>query len=110
MEEWRREGGWIPVFQRRQWRRSNVRLGMHTLFVDKIPESMDPKGLIYLFNNFGIIKDDFIPNKRRKTTQSRFGFVRYDCVVASQIAIQKANGIWCEDRSLIVKKAEFDKT
>ncbi|KAL7172447.1 hypothetical protein ACSBR2_032023 [Camellia fascicularis] len=72
---------------------------------------MDPKGLFNLFNNFGIVKDAFIPKKkRRKTTQSRFGFVRYDCVVAAQIAIQKANGIWCEDRSLIFKKAEFDNT
>ncbi|KAL7171408.1 hypothetical protein ACSBR2_036125 [Camellia fascicularis] len=100
----------MPVLRRRHWRRSNVRLGMHTLFVDNIPESMDPKGLFNLFNKFGIVKDAFIPNKRRKATQSRFEFVRYDCMVAAQLAIPKANEIWCEDQSLIIKKAEFDKT
>ncbi|KAL7180892.1 hypothetical protein ACSBR1_039868 [Camellia fascicularis] len=51
---------------------------------------MDPKSLFGLFSKFGIVKDVFIPMKRRKATRSRFGFVRYDCPVAAEMAgIQK---------------------
>ncbi|KAL7248025.1 hypothetical protein ACSBR2_002843 [Camellia fascicularis] len=66
--------------------------GVQTLFVENLPESMNPKGLYTLFTKFGVVKDVFIPFKRKKATRSRFGFVRYDCPVAAQVAIRKANG------------------
>ncbi|CAL5380719.1 unnamed protein product [Camellia sinensis] len=107
-------GGWQPVLygRRRQDQRTGVqndRIGVITVFVDNLPWSMNPKGLFLLFSKFGVVKDVFIPNKTRKSTRSRFGFVRYDCSVAAEVAIRKANGIWCDDKELHVKKAAFEK-
>ncbi|KAL7196661.1 hypothetical protein ACSBR1_036639 [Camellia fascicularis] len=70
---------------------------------------MDPKGLSELFTKFGELKDVFIPNKRRKMTNTKFGFVRFDCAVAAKVAIQKANGLWIDDKALEVKDAEYGK-
>ncbi|KAL7263543.1 hypothetical protein ACSBR1_001660 [Camellia fascicularis] len=70
---------------------------------------MDPKGLFVLFSKFGVVKDAFIPNKRRQATRSRFHFVRYDCSVATDTAIQKENGLWVENRGLKVKMAELGR-
>ncbi|KAL7231486.1 hypothetical protein ACSBR2_009690 [Camellia fascicularis] len=100
------EGGWKPVFRRRQGRQGPL-AKLHTIFVDEIPESMNPKGLFTMFSNFGVVKDVYIPEKRRKATRTRF--VRYDCPVAPGIAIQKANGVWCGDRTLKLKKADFER-
>ncbi|KAL7185021.1 hypothetical protein ACSBR2_027043 [Camellia fascicularis] len=51
----------------------------------------------------------FISNKRRKLSRSRFGFVRFDCPVATKMACQKAHGLWCDNRALKVKVANFGK-
>ncbi|KAL7207390.1 hypothetical protein ACSBR1_029363 [Camellia fascicularis] len=40
---------------------------------------MNPKSLFGLFTKFGMVKDIYIPMKRRKATSSRFGFVKFDC-------------------------------
>ncbi|GMP84736.1 hypothetical protein CsSME_00038149 [Camellia sinensis var. sinensis] len=100
--------GWIPVFRRkaRITRRSQ---DIHTVFVDNLPETLDPKGLFSLFSKFGVVMDVYIPIKRRKATSSRFGFVRYNCPVAARVAIQKAHGTWCDNREIKVKMAEFSK-
>ncbi|CAL5381053.1 unnamed protein product [Camellia sinensis] len=106
-------GGWNPVIHRKKvgrQRRPGKEGGLVTIFVDNIPESMDPKGLSSLFCKFGIVKDVFIPGKRRKATRSRFGFVRYDCEVAADMAIQKANGLWCDNKALMVKRTEYQKS
>ncbi|KAL7248378.1 hypothetical protein ACSBR2_003154 [Camellia fascicularis] len=79
-----------------------------TAFVDNLSESIDPKGLFILFNKFGVVRDVFIPNKRRRISSTRFGFVRYDYRVAANVAIQKANGLWVDDRALKVKEADFN--
>ncbi|KAL7224373.1 hypothetical protein ACSBR1_025768 [Camellia fascicularis] len=108
-------GGWIPVVkQRARQMRSNSRFenqisSLFTLFVDNLPESMVPRKLHDLFNKFGVVKDVFIPQKRRKVTNTRFGFVRYDCSIAADVAEQKANGLWVDDKSLSAKVAEYDK-
>ncbi|KAL7248896.1 hypothetical protein ACSBR1_011139 [Camellia fascicularis] len=101
-------GGWIPVVH--QWRgggsRGQVsRTNLSTVFVDNLSSSMDAKSLFKLFTKFGIVKDVFISFKRRKATNTRFSFVRYDCHVALDIAIQKANGLLVDDRVLEVKYA-----
>ncbi|KAL7254797.1 hypothetical protein ACSBR1_009028 [Camellia fascicularis] len=61
---------------------------------DNLPESLEPKGLYTLFSKFRVIMDVYIPNKRRKLTSSRFGFVRYNCSVASGVDVRKAHGTW----------------
>ncbi|XP_028095427.1 uncharacterized protein LOC114295404 [Camellia sinensis] len=59
---------------------------------------MDPKGLFNLFKKFGVVNDVFIPHKRRRITASRFGFVRFSCQVAANVAMQKANGLWVDGK------------
>ena len=103
-----RNGGWIPVV--RQWRGGDAQSkegknGFFTVFVDNIPSVMDAKALYKLFTKFGIVKDAFIPFKRRKVTNSRFGFVRYDCHKSASVAIQKANDLFVDDMMLMVKMA-----
>ncbi|KAL7207714.1 hypothetical protein ACSBR1_029627 [Camellia fascicularis] len=102
------KGGWKSVFRRRT-RRAGASLNLYIVFVDDIPDSMSPKGLFTIFTNFGIVKDVFKPNKRRKATQSRFGFVRYDCRIVAGVVMKKANGVWCEDKTLKVKKGDYGK-
>ncbi|KAL7208371.1 hypothetical protein ACSBR1_030178 [Camellia fascicularis] len=62
-----------------------------------------------IFRKFGVVKDVYIPLKRRRVRNTRFAFVRYDCQVAAEAAVQKANGIWVEDKQLVVKHADYDK-
>ncbi|KAL7224649.1 hypothetical protein ACSBR1_026011 [Camellia fascicularis] len=105
-------GGWIPIVKRRgrqgaRWEDNHP--AIHTLFVDNLPRSMDPKGLYNLFKKFGVVNDVFIPQKRRRLTASRFGFVRFGCQVAASVAVQKANGLWVDDKVLVVKSADFGR-
>ncbi|KAL7216785.1 hypothetical protein ACSBR1_028669 [Camellia fascicularis] len=107
-----RDGGWIPVV--RQWKgggahNKEAQHGLFTVFVDNIPSTMDAKALFKLFIKFGIVKDTYIPFKRRKVTNSRFGFVRYNCSIAASVAIQKENGILVDDSILEVKMAAYDR-
>ncbi|KAL7259575.1 hypothetical protein ACSBR1_005461 [Camellia fascicularis] len=105
-------GGWNPVLRiRRVGNQGNKSLknGLFTIFEDELPDSMSPRSLFTLFNNFGVVKDAFIPTKRRKATGSRFGFVRYDCKVGVGMAVLKADGLWCDNKALKVKKAELKK-
>ncbi|KAL7243973.1 hypothetical protein ACSBR1_016234 [Camellia fascicularis] len=104
-------GGWKLVVKHRNrviGRMHGDRERLITVFVGNLPESIDPKGLFSLFNKFGVVKDVFIPNKRRRISNTRFGFVRYDCTVAATMAIQKANGLWVDDRALKVKETDFN--
>lgn len=70
---------------------------------------MDPKSLYTLFSKFGIVKDIFIPMKRTQITGFRFGFVRYNYKVATNMVVQKAKGLWCDNKALKVKKIENKK-
>ncbi|KAL7167317.1 hypothetical protein ACSBR2_037896 [Camellia fascicularis] len=83
--------------------------GQFTLFVDEIPESMNPKNLFGLFSKFGVVIDVYIPSKRRKVTGLRFGFVRFDCPVVAAVAVQKTNGLWWDNKELKVNGAEYQK-
>ncbi|CAL5356809.1 unnamed protein product [Camellia sinensis] len=100
--------GWIPIVRQRERggvQGKEVKHGLFTLFVDNLPSSMDAKTRSELFTQLGIVKDVFIPFKRRTMSNSRFGFVRFDCPVAIDIAFQKANGLLVDERVLEVKKA-----
>ncbi|KAL7171190.1 hypothetical protein ACSBR2_035935 [Camellia fascicularis] len=112
-ERVRSAGGWVPVIygKQRHLMSSSSRLGAEqiTLFVDHLPWSMSPKGLFSLFSKFGVVKDAYIPNKTRKATRTRFGFVRYSCSVAADVAVQKANRLWVDNMSIFVKKADYQK-
>ncbi|GMP82743.1 hypothetical protein CsSME_00036919 [Camellia sinensis var. sinensis] len=110
--EQQRKGGWIPVVN--QWkggRRTGMEAshGLFSVFVDHVPSKMDAKSLFKFFSKFGIVKDVFIPSKRRVVSHSRFGFVRFDCNVAAGVAIQKANGLLVDDKVLEVKAATLDR-
>ncbi|XP_028078987.1 probable splicing factor, arginine/serine-rich 4 [Camellia sinensis] len=107
-----RNSGWILVT--RQWRGGGAQSkegknGFFTVFVDNIPSVMDAKALYKLFSKFGIVKDAYIPFKRRKVMNSRFGFVRYDCRISASVAIQKAKGLFVDDMMLVVKMATYDR-
>ncbi|KAL7213452.1 hypothetical protein ACSBR2_016055 [Camellia fascicularis] len=79
--------------------------GLFTVLVDNLPGAMNAQSLFKLLTKFGIVKNVFIPLKRRIVSKSRFGFVRFDCPVAADIAIQKANCLLVDDMVLQVKKA-----
>ncbi|XP_028101317.1 uncharacterized protein LOC114300665 [Camellia sinensis] len=105
-----KRGGWQPVIKRRPvgYQLARFRgLGMFIIFVDNLPESMDPRGLFKLFSSYGVVKDVFILKKRMKVIGTRFGFVRYDCQVTASMAVQKAEGLWCDDKELKVQIAEY---
>lgn len=105
----REEEGWIPVIRNHRVLNAS-RAGnkeTFTLFVDNIPDSKDQIWLKRTFNNFGIVRDAFIPRKRSQRTGKKFGFVRYDCHVAAGMAVSRMNGVWVENERLFVKQACF---
>ncbi|KAL7225058.1 hypothetical protein ACSBR1_020363 [Camellia fascicularis] len=53
---------------------------------------MGTKGLYTIFSNYGVVMDVFIPNKTRKMTRSRFGFVKY-LLCSCGLVVQKENGL-----------------
>lgn len=67
----------------------------------------DHKWFEETFNKFGVVKDAFIPRKRRKCSGSKFSFVRYDCHISAGMAISKMNGVWVDNMRLFVKEAFF---
>ncbi|KAL7258283.1 hypothetical protein ACSBR1_004413 [Camellia fascicularis] len=104
--------GWISVVRQLKGREAQgkeAKRGLLIVLVDNLPLAMDAKTLFELFTKFGIVKDVFIPTKRRIVTNSRFGFVRFDCHVAVDIAIQKGNDLLVDDMVLVVKKATYVK-
>ncbi|GAB2301652.1 hypothetical protein Dimus_035684 [Dionaea muscipula] len=78
------------------------------IFVEDVPESMNQVELRKLFSRFGVVIDAFIPRKLNKGKR-RFGFVRYDCPVAAEVAIQRTNGIWIRNKESKVKFADFGR-
>ncbi|KAA8549944.1 hypothetical protein F0562_001648 [Nyssa sinensis] len=108
-----KSGEWKPLIFRQKRFDHSVSRGKNVLFtisVDNLPRSTHQAELRKLLTNFGVVKDIFTLNKTRARTRSIFGFVRYSCSVAVDIAIQKANGLWCKDSILRVKRAEFKKS
>ncbi|KAL7241820.1 hypothetical protein ACSBR1_014411 [Camellia fascicularis] len=107
-----KRGGWIPVVKQRGKQEAGRKAdsaAVFTVFMDNLPSSLDPKDLFNLFWKFGVVKDIFIPQKRRRNTNTRFGFVRYNCEVAAKVAMQKAHDLWVDDKKLGVKFVEHDR-
>ncbi|KAH7864870.1 hypothetical protein Vadar_009335 [Vaccinium darrowii] len=84
------------------------RIGLFSLFVDNLPDNVGLNWFRKFFSQYGVVKDAFIPFKRSKVTNQRFGFVRYICASSAELAISKANGFWIENRKLFVKMAAFE--
>ncbi|KAH7833336.1 hypothetical protein Vadar_005252 [Vaccinium darrowii] len=82
---------------------------MHTLVVDYLPEDVGILWFRKFFSNFGSVKDSVIPMKRSRISGCKFGFIRYEFEEEAKKAIVKANGLWIDNRSLVVKIANFDK-
>ncbi|GAB2289474.1 hypothetical protein Dimus_023784 [Dionaea muscipula] len=106
--------GWNPVL-RKKYRNDPVGRNKDsteskwiTIFVNNIPEAMGQNELKKLFSKFGVVMDAFIPRKRSKAGKL-FGFVRYSCSVAAEVAIQKTNGLWIQSNQLKVKVADFGR-
>ncbi|KAL7167754.1 hypothetical protein ACSBR2_038250 [Camellia fascicularis] len=97
MERGEREhGGWQPVVQMKG--------------PVKYSDEASKGGLVYDFcGQHSRVKDVLLPMKRRKATGSRFGFVRYDCLVAVEMVVKKADRLWYDDKELKVKGAEYAK-
>ncbi|KAI8526063.1 hypothetical protein RHMOL_Rhmol13G0279800 [Rhododendron molle] len=79
-----------------------------TLYVGSLPEDVGRQWLWKTFNNFGVVKDVYIPLKRSRVSGNRFGFVRYNCSVSADVAILRANGLWIHDKKHFVKRATFE--
>ncbi|KAH7844625.1 hypothetical protein Vadar_030083 [Vaccinium darrowii] len=77
-----------------------------SLFVDNLPEDTSHSWLKKFFNNYGVVKEVFIPAKRSKATGRRFAFVRYDCDISADVAIADAHGMTDANTS---KLSSFDK-
>ncbi|GAB2275811.1 RNA recognition motif-containing protein [Dionaea muscipula] len=110
----RRLGGWNTVLGRSYRGRMTtvVHLSqrrMVTIFVEDLPDRMDQWAFQKMFTKFGVVKDAYIPRKMSKAGK-RFGFIRYDCMVAAKVAILKTTGLWIDDKELMVKMADFDKS
>ncbi|KAI8543847.1 hypothetical protein RHMOL_Rhmol08G0251200 [Rhododendron molle] len=75
------------------------------LFIDNLSKGVDQGWLRKTFNNYGVVKDAFIPScKRSKRTGSKFGFVRYDCHVSAGVTISTSNGLkWVAYRNVVAK-------
>ncbi|GAB2277368.1 hypothetical protein Dimus_012071, partial [Dionaea muscipula] len=105
-------GGWRPML-RRKYRShlvdSRPASRWITLFVDDLPEGLGQLEMKKLFSKFGVVMDAFIPRKRSKAGRL-FGFVRFNCSVSTEVATQRTNGLWIQDKQLKVKLADFDRT
>ncbi|XP_028063416.1 uncharacterized protein LOC114266695 [Camellia sinensis] len=115
-EGWRKQGtqqgGRILVVRQRGrqgiWRNEGS-AGVFTIFVNNIPNSVIPKGFYNLFTKFGVLKDVFMPQKKIRVINTRFGFVRFDCCVAAKIVVEKANGLWVDDKAIEVGVQRLSK-
>lgn len=106
------EGAWISVSRSHNVHNRNSRSGVKhffTLYVDNLPDDVNHQWLWKTFNNYGVVKDAFIPSKRSKISGNRFGFICYDCSVSADVAIHRANGLWIDDKKLFVKRALFEQ-
>ncbi|KAH7836647.1 hypothetical protein Vadar_003888 [Vaccinium darrowii] len=102
------DGRWTPVINNHT-RHGGISRNqpLVTIFVDNLPDNTSQPWLKKMFNNYGVVKDVFIPQKRSKVTGNKFGFIRYDCPVSADLAVLKANGLWLDDKKLFVKIASF---
>ncbi|CAL5418234.1 unnamed protein product [Camellia sinensis] len=76
-----------------------------SIFIDNLPEQTYNWWLRRVFNRCGTIVDAFIPFKRRRFSNSKFGFVRYLKEEEADEAVRSFNGVWWRGHILVVKRA-----
>lgn len=76
-----------------------------TLFVDNLPVDIRKIWLYNLFSKFGRVIDSYIPIKRSKISGNWFGFVRYAYKKEAMLALEKTDGLWIWNHSLVVNTA-----
>ncbi|GAB2289444.1 hypothetical protein Dimus_023753 [Dionaea muscipula] len=104
-----RASDWNPVTRKKAWRQRGMQNDLVvTIYVEDLPEQLNRKEMHHLFSKFGVVCDVYIPFKRNWKGM-RFGFVRYGCKVAADVAVQKTNGLWIGDKKLTVKLAEYSR-
>lgn len=94
---------WLPVNRQKQ---AKINEDFITLFVDNIPEEANLSWLSSTFNNFGVVKEVLIPNKRTYRG-TRFAFVSYNCPISADVAILRTNGKHFSNHKLLVKIAAY---
>ena len=86
-------GSWVSVFNKQKNKFSGLgskNQPLFTLFIDNLPEGVDQGWLRKTFNNYGVVKDAFIPYKRSKRTSSSL----LDIIVTFQQGLQFQNIQW----------------
>ncbi|KAK9292931.1 hypothetical protein L1049_020913 [Liquidambar formosana] len=78
-----------------------------TVFVDNLPVRMNQFWLRNIFSWYRNVVDAFIPNKRRKGVNSRFGFIRFETKEEALRAIFRLNGVAFSHSKLLVKLADY---
>ncbi|KAK9273259.1 hypothetical protein L1049_018066 [Liquidambar formosana] len=68
---------------------------------------MDNQWLRNIFKWYEDIADVFLPWRKRKGSSCWYGFVRFFLEKDANLAILKANGVWCCNRRIFVKRAAF---
>ncbi|GMP52262.1 hypothetical protein CsSME_00018159 [Camellia sinensis var. sinensis] len=76
-----------------------------SIFIDNLPEQTYSWWLRRVFHRCGTIVDAFIPFKRRRFSNSKFGFVRYLKEEEADEAVRSFNGVWWRGHLLVVKRA-----
>ncbi|KAK9286667.1 hypothetical protein L1049_015068 [Liquidambar formosana] len=80
---------------------------MISVLMDNLPLGMDQVYLKNIFSWYGKVWDSFIPNKKRKGSNSKFGFIRFESIEEARTAIFRLNGVAFRHLKLIVKLANF---
>ncbi|KAH7833188.1 hypothetical protein Vadar_003897 [Vaccinium darrowii] len=87
--------------------RSAGRISVVSVFLDNLTEDMDAEWLGQIFSKFGHVIDVFLPKKRSKSFNSKFGFVRYCSKIEAEEAIFALNGISIRGKKILVKLAAY---
>ncbi|GAB2268732.1 hypothetical protein Dimus_003680 [Dionaea muscipula] len=82
---------------------------MVTIYVGNIPHMMERDWLRQIFQKFGNVRDIFIPRKRAKRTNVRFGFVKFKSYKEARTTIQEMHLVQVNQHQLIVKFAAFER-
>lgn len=79
------------------------------IFADNLPNGIR-KGFVHnFFPKFGRIRAYFIPNKKNRSTEQSFGFVRFESSRDALQAVESTNGTWIWVQELVVNVAKFLK-
>ncbi|KAH7834601.1 hypothetical protein Vadar_017784 [Vaccinium darrowii] len=69
---------------------------------------MDATWLGQIFSKYGCDLDAFIPKKRSRGLNSKFGFVRFGLLREAEEAISSLNGMIIRDKKMLAKVATFN--